>query len=265
MQLRKLLLLAILATFLFNSCKKDAPFVPLFSLNDDITLGKQVKAEIAADPTQFPIASRSQYASAYAFLDGIRNELLNSSAIVYKDEFEWELFIIDNDTTLNAFCTPGGYIYVYTGLMKYLDSKDELAGVIGHEMAHADRRHTSRSLQTRYGISTLLSVVLGKDDNALKDIAGGLYLLRNSRDHEKEADEYSVKYLCPTSYNAAGAAGFFSKLIADGYDCESSAFFSTHPNSCDRVQKIQSEKTTLNCSGNQTFSSEYATFKSTLP
>ncbi len=265
MQARKLILLATVATLLFNSCKKDAPFVPLFSINDDITLGKQVKAEIAADPTEFPIASRSQYASAYAFLDGIRNELLNSGKVVYKDEFEWELFIIDNDTTLNAFCTPGGYIYVYTGLMKYLDGKDELAGVLGHEMAHADRRHTSRQLQTNYGVSQLLSVVLGRDDNLLKQIAGGLYQLQNSRSHEKEADEYSVKYLCPTSYNAAGAAGFFSKLIADGYDCESSAFFSTHPNSCDRVQKIEAEKGTLNCTGNGTFDNEYAAFKNTLP
>ena len=47
--------------------------------------------------------------------------------------------IIDNDETLNAFCLPGGFIYVYTGLIKYLDSEDHLAGVLGHEIAHADQ------------------------------------------------------------------------------------------------------------------------------
>lgn len=250
----------------FNGCKKDAPFVPFFSISDDVALGKQVEAEIAADPATYPILDSASNSQAYVFLYGIRNQLLNSGKIVYKTEFEWKLRIIKNDTTLNAFCTPGGYIYVYTGLIKYLDSKDQLAGVLGHEMAHADRRHTSRSMQTQYGIGTLLNILLGKDNATLQQIAGSIYLLKNSRDHESEADEYSVKYLCPTNYNAAGAAGFFQKMINEGYtENMLSSFFSTHPSPANRVQKINENKTKENCTGSGTFDSEYAAFKTLMP
>ena len=53
---------------------------------------------------------------------------------------------------LNAFCTPGGYIYVYTGLIKYLDNEAQLAGVLGHEIAHADLRHVTDQLTEQYGV-----------------------------------------------------------------------------------------------------------------
>ena len=259
--------LLLLVGFSFNSCKKDAPFVPLFSISDDIKLGQQVVTEIeVTNKAQYPIVDSASNVAAYQFLYGIRNEILNSGKVVYKDEFEWRLRIIKDDTTLNAFCTPGGYIYVYTGLIKYLDSKDELAGVIGHEMAHADRRHTSRSMQTQYGIGTLLSVLLGNDNATLQQIASSIYLLKNSRDHESEADEYSVKYLCPTVYNAAGAAGFFQKMIDDGYtENRLASFFSTHPSPANRVENINQQKVDDGCAGNGTFDAQYASFKTLLP
>lgn len=264
MKTKVFILIAISITL--SACKKDAPFVPLFSINDDIKLGKQVEAEIAADPIQFPILDSAQNSAAYQFIYGIRNQILNSGAIVYKDEFAWKFRIIRNDTTLNAFCTPGGYIYVYTGLIKYLDSKDQLAGVIGHEMAHADRRHTSRSMQAQYGVATLLSIVLGNDNETLQQIAGSIYSLKNSRDHESEADEYSVKYLCPTPYNAAGAAGFFQKLIDEGYnENRLASFFSTHPSPTNRVQSINEDKIDQGCTGTATYDVEYANFKALMP
>ena len=264
MKIVKILSAFSLVILLFNSCSKDRPLV-LFSVDNDIELGKKTVAEIASMPSKFKILDSASNAASYQYLYKIRNKILNSGKVYFKDKFEWKLFIIQDDSTLNAFCTPGGYIYVYTGLLKYLKEEDHLAGVLGHEMAHADRRHTSRSLQTQYGISVLLDVVLGNNPSVLKEIAGGIYTLKNSREHETEADEYSVIFLCPTDYLADGASGFFKQLIKDGYDCETSAFFSTHPNSCDRVDKITAKKVELGCSGSGTFASEYAVFKSKLP
>lgn len=268
MQLRYNLRVALIAlSFLLNSCKKDAPFVPLFSISDDIKLGKQVVNEIeVSNRVQFPLLDSVTNIAAYRFLYDIRDEILNTGKVVYKDEFEWRLRIVRNDTTLNAFCTPGGYIYVYTGLIKYLNSKDQLAGVIAHEMAHADRRHTSRSMQTQYGVTTLLNILLGNDNSTLQQIASGIYLLKNSRDHESEADEYSVKYLCPTSYNAAGAAGFFQKMIDDGYtENKLASFFSTHPSPANRVENILQQKMDNGCNGTGIFDAEYNSFKNLMP
>src|SRR6187551_3081160 len=136
---------AILFIFLaLVACDKNNNFV-LFSPEDDITLGQQVAKEIASDPS-FKILPPTQYAGVYNYLNGMRDAILNSGELAYDDKFTWELHVIQNDTVLNAFATPGGYIYIYTGLIKYLDNADALAGVLGHEMAHADERHSVRNL-----------------------------------------------------------------------------------------------------------------------
>ena len=262
----KLSLILLIGVISFNSCKKDSPFVPFFSISDDRKLGAQVSAEIANKPSEYPILDSATNRSVYAYLYAIRNEILNSGKVVYKDDFSWRLRVVRGDTTLKAFCTPGGYIYVYTGILKYLDSKDQLAGVLGHEMAHADRRHTSRSMQSQYGVELLLNIVLGKDLAQVSQIASGMLQLKNSREHEKEADEYSVKYLCPTPYNAAGAAGFFTKLEASGIQCGGiQQFFSTHPCPDNRIANITTTKTTEGCTGIGTFDVDYANFKALLP
>ncbi|MBS1645442.1 MAG: M48 family metalloprotease, partial [Bacteroidetes bacterium] len=185
------------ASFLFGSCNKDEG-VNIFSIQDDRNLGLQVSQQIAADPATYPILDPVQYASAYQYLNNMRDVILNSGQVTHKADFNWELRIIRDDNTLNAFCTPGGYIYVYTGLIKFLDNASSLAGVLGHEMAHADKRHSTEAMTKQYGISTLLSLVLGNDPGLLVQVSESLVNLKFSRDNETEADKYSVIYLCPT-------------------------------------------------------------------
>ncbi|MGI9542374.1 MAG: M48 family metalloprotease, partial [Cyclobacteriaceae bacterium] len=191
----------------------------LFSIEDDKKLGAQVSAEIASKPKEFPVLNQKSYPFAYKYLNGIRDKILRSGKVDYQDEFAWELKIIQNDTVLNAFATPGGYIYVYTGLIKYLDKEDDLAGVLGHEIAHADKRHSIRQLQKVYGIQILLSIALGQNPSQLEQIVGGLAgnlaTLRFSREHEEEADDYSVVYLAQTPYQCNGAYSFFQKMLEE--------------------------------------------------
>lgn len=259
---------AILCVSLSVSCKKDNPSdnsINFFSINDDIKMGMQVQQQIESNPAQYPLLREADYPAAYQYLNKIKGKILNSGAVFYKDKFAWSLKIIKDDKTLNAFCVPGGYIYVYTGLIKYLDSENQLAGVLGHEMAHADRRHSTDQLTKIYGLQLLLQVALGKDSSQLANIAGSLVSLKFSRNNEKEADEYSVKYLCPTDYQADGAAAFFEKLQSSGSGSNGPVFLSDHPDPGDRINDIKSQKTTLGCSGSATYPSEYQAFKSTLP
>src|SRR5690606_5730563 len=109
--------------------------VNLLSLEEDRALGLQTDSALQAQYRD-TILDPSRYAEAYGHLNRIREKILNSE-VKHKDDFEWKMRIINQDV-LNAFCTPGGYIYVYTGLIKYLDREDDLAGVLGHEIAHAD-------------------------------------------------------------------------------------------------------------------------------
>jgi predicted Zn-dependent protease len=252
---------------LFAGCKKDEG-INIFTIQNDKTLGLQVRSEIFANPAQYPILSRTTYGAAYAYLEEMKNRILNSGKVTYKDEFAWELYIIHDDNIQNAFCTPGGYIYVYTGLIKYLDNATSLAGVIGHEIGHADKRHSTEAMTKQYGLSTLLSIVLGDNQNQLTDIAQGLVGLTFSRENEKEADKYSVIYLCPTIYRANGASEFFQKIVASG-GSNVPEFLSTHPNPDNRVSNINSEATALACTGGTINASDdvsgYNAFKAMLP
>lgn len=259
-------LLLIAVALGMTTCKKDgAGGVNLFTLDDDRMLGKQTDSTILANPGEYPILSKSQYPASYSYLLGIRDKILASGKVEHANDFDWEVKIIQDDSVLNAFCTAGGYIYVYTGLIKYLESEDQLAGVMGHEMGHADRRHSTIAMTQQYGISTLLSIIFGSDPSLLSQVANSLIGFKFSKDHERDADAHSVIYLCPTDYNAAGAAGFFEKLEASGQSSGVPEFLSTHPNPDNRIASIKAKKLELGCSGTTTHTSEYQQFVNTLP
>lgn len=262
------LLVLIIIPFAFTTCTKDGK-VNIFSLNDDIKLGQQVRDEIAADPTTYPILDRTQHTSSYTYLEQIRDNILNGGGVDNKDKFEWQVHIVQDDQTLNAFVTPGGYIYVYTGLIKFLQNEDQLAGVMGHEIAHADKRHSTTNLTKKYGVGLLLDVVFGKNSTGLsgvaKDIAGGLSALKFSRTTESEADEFSVLYLSKTKYQCSGAAGFFELIEAQG-GSNTPVWLSTHPSPDNRVQEIKAKATSVGCNTNiGTEISAYKAFQDGLP
>jgi beta-barrel assembly-enhancing protease len=240
--------------------------INLLTIEQEMELGKNVKKEIEADPKKYPILAESGNEQIYAYVRGITQKILNSGKVAYKSKFAWEVKIINDDKTLNAFCTPGGYIYVYTGIIKFLDSEDQLAGVMGHEIAHAAQRHSGRAITKAYGIDMVLNFIIGgktnKNVQMVKQITEGVVGLRFSRGHETEADEYSVTYLCATGYNAAGAAGFFKKIQSkSGTPPE---FLSTHPDPKNRVKDIEDRAKTMGCSGSDTGTSEYAKMKALL-
>jgi predicted Zn-dependent protease len=235
----------------------------LFSIEEDKEFGKKVAAEIESDP-KFKLLDSVQYQEVYSYIYKIRNEILESGNVKHKENFDWRIRIIQDDSTLNAFCTPGGYIYIYTGILKFLDSEDQLAGVMGHEIAHADLRHSTRQMTEMFGIQLILELIAG-DSKSVKEITSGLIGLTFSRSHEKEADEQSVNYLCPTKYNAAGGAGFFEKLIKKGDSNNPPDFLSTHPDPGNRVDKFNSIKAEKGCTGKETYASEFKRITSKLP
>jgi len=237
--------------FIANSCKDKDGDINIFSIDDDKNLGLQVSQQIEADAVTYPLypETGTNNVKAYSYIRGMVTEILNSGKINYKEEFAWKVKIIKDDATLNAFCTPGGYIYVYTGLIKYLDKKDELMGVMGHEMAHADHRHSTDAMTRQYGYDMLFKIALGKDSSALANVAKGLLTLKYSRGNETEADMSSVEYLskAASGYSCTGTAGFFEKLIATGNTSSTPQFLSTHPNPDNRVEKIKEKAAEIGC------------------
>jgi predicted Zn-dependent protease len=252
----------IAACGLVNEKNKGKGF-NIFSVEQDKELGAQVAAEIDGNNAEFPLLDSVQYKDVYAYVYKVRDNILNTNQVDFKDDFNWRLRIIHDDSTLNAFCTPGGYIYIYTGILKFLESEDEFAGVLAHEIAHADMRHSTRQMTTMFGVQILLDVLAG-DMAAIKQVTGALVGLKFSRKHETEADEKSVAYLCPTSYKASGGAGFFRKIQEMG-GSNVPAFLSTHPDPGDRIEHFENSAIIMGCQGTNTYVNLYRNMISKLP
>lgn len=268
--LRKFLFISFISSLLLScSNDDDSPTkVFLFPISEDIKLGKELRQEIFANPQEYPLLDSVQYASAYTYIRDLKDKVLATGEIDFKDDFAWEVYIIEDDNVLNAFAAPGGYLYFYTGLIKFLDEEDDLMGVMGHEIAHADKRHSVQQLQRQYGIQLLLQIALGSEPAATSEILGGLAgnlgVLKFSRDAETEADLESVEYLAKTEYRCDGAATFFKKLSAAG-GTSGPVFLSTHPSPDDRVINIANKAIELGCDTTYASPMSYDTFRNSLP
>ncbi|MFH1295805.1 MAG: M48 family metalloprotease [Bacteroidota bacterium] len=241
--------------------------INLFSVSDDIALGRQVDMEIRSNSQEYKVLDSAQNATAYAHLYRIRNTILEyATEMNHKGTFAWRCAIIHNDTVINAFCAPGGYMYFYTGLIKLLDNEAEFAGVMAHEMVHADRRHTTDQLTIIFGLDLLFQLLLGNNTNELAQIAaalaGNLGLLAYSRSNEYVADKYAVRYLYPSEYDAASLRDFFVMMQNQPHP---PVFLSTHPSPEDRLERIDEEFIALGGVHGELFEARYGDFKSILP
>ena len=249
---------------IFQACRDKDGSINIFTIQDDLDLGKQVADEIENNP-DVQVLDSAKYPAIYKYMYDLRDSILIHNELNYEKEFPWRIRIIKDDTTLNAFCAPGGYIYFYTAIIKYLESEDQLAGVMGHEMAHADLRHSTDALTRQYGLGVLFDIVFGKDKGQLVRIAAQIKMLQYSRENESQSDMSSVTWLYPTAYNAKGAAGFFQKLIDQGQSGGAPQWLSTHPNPDNRVKAIADKWQALGGKVGQTFTNRYNAFKASLP
>jgi predicted Zn-dependent protease len=248
----------ILILLLFSNCTKLKDYIPL---SVDLAIGKIFAEQAKFNSFQGKILDSTQYATQYQYLNNIKNQLLQSPDILHKNDFVWKLHIIQNDSTLNAYCVAGGYIYIYTGLIQFLDNEAQLAGVMAHEMAHADLRHTTLRMASEYGITALIALVTGGDVSLLVQLAKELLGLSFSREDEAQADLMAVKYMAATEYDPKSVGGFFEKLIKTKKDTYMLEFLSTHPASENRVKNIEKHWKDLGSPKGKLKEYEYAKFK----
>jgi len=218
---------------------------PILEVEYDVDLGQRTVAAIEAEPEEYPLLAEDEYPGLYNYMRGLVREIVQSDAIQYGDLFAYDsVKVIGDDNTLNAFCAPGGFIYVYTGIIRYLDAEDHLAGVLGHEIAHAERRHSARQMQKEFGKERLLEFLAISAPLAIGNIAFAAMLneltdLGYSRELEAEADDLSVRYLADSRYACDGAAGFFEKILREGDDFAIPEFLSDHPEPAARVRDVR--------------------------
>lgn len=159
--------------------------------------------------------------------------------------WQWEVNL-ETRNELNAYCAPGGKIMFFTGIIKQLSlSDDEIAAIMGHEIAHALREHGRERMSQAYaqnaGLSILSSALgLGQGGGQLLQMAAQVGLtLPHSRGQESEADVMGLELLARAGYSPNAAVTLWQKMQKATGGSQGS-FTSTHPSSAERIQNLQS-------------------------
>lgn len=184
--------------------------------------------------------------AGYERLKRITSRLIPQTGAFRQDApgWQWEANLQTSDE-LNAYCAPGGKIMVYTGLIKKLKlSDDEIAAVVGHEIAHALREHGRERMSQAYGQQVVMSgvaIVTGMDQQKaqLMEMAATVALtLPHSRAQESEADIIGLELAARAGYDPRAAVTLWQKMSTAG-NGGPPVFLSTHPSGAQRIKELE--------------------------
>ncbi|MBW2560272.1 MAG: M48 family metalloprotease [Deltaproteobacteria bacterium] len=211
-----------------------------FTIQDEKKLGRefydklQGKGALLKDP------------KVTGYIEQIGRLLLSHSDQSY---FNFTFSVIDS-RGINAFATPGGYVYVYRGLIELAEDENQLAGVLAHEIGHIKARHIAQMIESsqKMGVATLAAIIasvfLGGGDVTAAAIGfssatATTLSLKYSREHEEEADRLGMLYLTQTGYDGEGMLNFLKIMRQyEFYSNSVPSYFLTHPGTGDRIRYL---------------------------
>lgn len=172
----------------------------------------------------------------------VRDLVRRLAAAAPGSSYRFHVVILDSPD-VNALAAPGGYLVVYSGLLRRAGNADELAGVLAHEMQHVLQRHGTQALFRQAGAALLLSALLGDAHGvgaAVLQAASNVQNLHYSRQNESDADRGAVLMMAKAGINPAGLIDFFQELRKTRGDVSGAArYLSTHPSTGDRIAALE--------------------------
>lgn len=207
---------------------------------EQVKLGQQIAAEIRKEGKVVPPTDpRSKVVQeVFGKLMAARTDQQR------KEPWQFSVDLIESKE-VNAFALPGGPLFVYTGLLERLKTRDELAGILGHEMTHVFREHWAYSVrdQQKRQIGMLVVLGLAKANRDWYQLAGAgdvlLFTLPGSRNHEYQADDGGFELATRAGYNPQGMADVFRMFNSLKGEGKGPEFMSTHPDDRARIKRIE--------------------------
>lgn len=159
----------------------------------------------------------------------------------------WEFVVFDGPLTVNAFALPGGKVGIYTGLLDLVESDDEIAIVMGHEIAHVTSRHGAERVSTGVllaagAVAVELASKNSRNHNLILAGYGAAAVggsLAFSRKHESEADYIGIRYAAKAGYDPRAAITFWQKMAMASTPSKLPIFLSTHPSQDRRLRDLR--------------------------
>jgi len=243
----------LMLSLLLGSCAKNPAsgkqdFVML-SEKAELKIGKEIFKQIQMNMTLLP--DKDPLAM---YVDQVGQKVAATSD---RPELFYRFYVVD-DTTINAFALPGGYIFMHRGLINHMNNEAELAAVLGHELGHITARHAvqqiskARAYQTAMAITSVF-VPIPQAVGTLSNIMASVMLQGFGREAELQSDELSIKYLTKAGYDPNATIGILKTLKRlDELDTKEKkdagekvekyhGAFSTHPKTEKRIREAIAE------------------------
>ena len=209
----------------------------MFSTAQDCELGTEAYSQFTADA---PLVT-TNWGTKGEWKNTVE-KVMNDLASVAEDQgYDYDVKLIDDDGTVNAWCLPCGKMAVYTGILPVCDDAIGLAVVMGHEIGHAIARHGTQRMSLDSAVQTLLSVATS--DETLQSLGAAAYeygaALPFGRDHELEADHIGIVLMARAGYDPREAVAFWGRMDQLNGGSSTPEWLSTHPSHETRAQELE--------------------------
>lgn len=229
--------ISLVIIFCLSLCTPGVAYAS-FTIDDEKKLGKEFYEKLEKSN----VLIHNQTINTY--INKLGSTVLAQSE---KAPFDFRFFVI-KDSAINAFATPGGYIYVNRGLINLVEKESELVGVLAHEIAHVNARHIANIIEKskKVGVATLAAILAGAflgGGGELTAAATSFSLataaslnLKYSREHEEEADRLGMYYLVRAGYDGKAMLDFLKIMRRyEFYSNNIPSYFLTHPGTDERI------------------------------
>jgi predicted Zn-dependent protease len=216
----------------------------------ETSLGEQSYAQVLNDPKNKMSTDPREVEPVTRVADRIIEVAKRSKYAEAANSYKWEVSVIKDDKTANAFALPGGKIAVYTGLFPVAKNEAGLAAVMGHEVVHALARHGGERMSQGFATQiALIGAAIGLSTSGIDPNSGGMamqalglgaqvgVLLPFSRKHESEADYIGLLFAAEAGYDPQEAVRVWERMESMGGQ-QTSEFLSTHPSHGTRIQQL---------------------------
>ncbi len=247
---------------LYSACKEPGDNVHInlteYTLSDQALIGDAIKDEVLSNPSKFPVLSEHEYPEAYNYLNVLMKTLLTTDVVKRRENYTWELIILNDDARKSVFTAPGGKIFIYSGLLKFIHTESEFMCLLAHEIYYTDSDAIINQIGSQISNVGFIfgDVVLDNPDADIDQIVCLLRDLRFSADDVRDADDFALDVLCNFQYDAFGLKDLLMEADASN---ELIDWINTRPIVPNRLENIM-ERASLCGMEEDTFEDRYQRF-----
>lgn len=231
---------------LFSSCQEEEAVIAAknqeeFSSQDQNTIGARLVDQVREDDHNFPVFTSDNTAfneELTVYLTRLLQTAAISTPVINRNSFDWSVTVIDAPD-MHIFTAPGGHFFVYTGLLKALNSEAELLALMAHELKYTDDSKTILSLKNEFGGVAMGDILLGNPVSSIDNMALWLRDLSYSEEEVLEADQYALDVICPYLYDHEGLRSAIMRL--DNIPEQTVDWLVRRPGTVKRLEQLSGE------------------------